>query len=302
LTGDLEESQDHAMTESSVRANGIELAYAASGDPEGAPLLLVSGLGGQLVDWPPDLVAAFEREGFYVIRFDNRDSGLSEKLEGEADPQAAAAGDGAAPSYTLFDMADDAVALLDALGFDRAHVLGASMGGAILQCMLIRHPDRLASACVVMATTGDPEVGQAKPEALEALLASQPTGREATIEAFVAMSRIISGGGFPFDDDAMRAQATRSYDRMFYPAGQARHLAAMAATGDRTSALRSVTVPTVVVHGELDPLVGVSGGEAVARAIPESQLVVIPGMGHEFPQGAWPHIVEALVINASRAR
>jgi pimeloyl-ACP methyl ester carboxylesterase len=278
------------MTELTARANGVDIAYDTSGNPTDPALLLVSGLGGQLVDWDPDFIDAFVREGFYVIRYDHRDSGLSAKL------------DGPAAEYSLSDMADDGIGLLDALGIDRAHVFGASMGGVVVQGMLLEHADRLISACAVMTTTGDPSVGESKPEAWTALMAGgQATTREEIIEGFVSMSKIVSGGGFAFDEAAIRGQATRSYDRMYYPAGPQRHMAAMMAAGDRTEQLRDVKVPTVVIHGEEDPLIGVSGGRALAAAVPDATLVVIPGMGHEFPRGAWDSMVTAFVTNTKRA-
>jgi pimeloyl-ACP methyl ester carboxylesterase len=271
-----------------AHANGIDLCYETFGDPTDPALLLVMGTGVQMTEWEPDFVAAFVDRGFYVVRYDHRDVGLSTRLDDSA-------------RYTLFDLADDAAGLLDALAIDRAHVLGASMGGMVAQCIAIRHPHRVLSLCSIMSTTGAPRVGTARRDAREAMTAPRPTSREEVIEVAVERARILRGGGFPFDETSIRRRAAAAFDRADCPEGRARHVAAILASGDRTEALHSVIAPTVVIHGSADPLVHVSGGEATAAAIPGARLVLIEGMGHEFPAGARPLIVDAFVANAARA-
>lgn len=271
-----------------AHANGIELCYQTFGDPVDPALLLVMGTGVQMTEWEPEFVAAFVDRGFHVIRYDHRDVGLSTRFE-------------AGTTYTLFDMADDAVGLLDALGVDRAHVLGASLGGMVAQCVAIRHPARVLSLCSIMSTTGAPGVGTSRRDARQAMTAPRPSSRDGVIEAAVERARILRGGGFPFDEDTIRRRAAAAFDRAEYPEGRARHVAAVLATGDRTDALHSVVAPTVVIHGAEDPLVHLSGGEATAAAIPGARLVVVPGLGHEFPAAARPLIVDAFAANAARA-
>jgi pimeloyl-ACP methyl ester carboxylesterase len=269
-------------------ANGVELCYETFGDPTDPTLLLVMGTGVQMTEWDTDFVEMFVTHGFHVVRFDHRDVGLSSRLDDSA-------------RYTLFDLADDAVGLLDALDVARAHVLGASLGGMVAQCIAVRHPDRVLSLCSIMSTTGAPGVGTSRREAREALIGPRPTSRDGVMDAAAARGRILRGGGFPFDEEMIRRRAGAAFDRAEYPAGRARQVAAVLATGDRTDALRSVRVPTVVIHGDADPLVHLSGGQATAAAIPGARLVVIPGMGHELPAAAWPLIVEAFATNAARA-
>ncbi len=290
------------MSTSTVRANDIDICFETFGDPAHPALLLVMGLGVQLTEWEPEFVQMFVDHGLHVIRFDNRDTGLSTHFH-HIEPNVAAArrGDRTSAPYTLFDMADDAVALLDALGIARAHVVGASMGGMVAQTIAISHPERVLSLCSIMSGTGDPTVGRATPEALAALTAPAPIAREDVIEAAVERGKVFRGGGFPYEPERIRRRATAAYDRAHDPAGKARQQAAVIASGDRTEALRSLRVPTVVIHGEADPLATLGGGQATAAAIPDATLVVIPGMGHEFPIGARPQIVEAAIANIRRA-
>ncbi|OAI38980.1 alpha/beta hydrolase, partial [bacterium SCGC AG-212-C10] len=272
------------------------------GRREDPPLLLVMGLGAQMIQWDEEFCRQLADRGFHVIRYDNRDTGLSSKIEGGPLPDIAAAmaGDFSSASYTLSDMAADGMALLTALGIDKAHIVGASMGGMIVQQMVIDHPQRIRTMTSIMSTTGNPEVGQATEEARAALLSPQATSREEAIERGVKSGRVMSGGGFPFDEDAVRERAARVYDRAFYPMGFARQILAIRASGDRTEALRSVRLPVLVIHGAADPLITLSGGEATAAAIPDAELLVIPGMGHEQPAGAWPPILDGIVRTAQR--
>jgi len=211
-----------------AKANNIEIEYDTFGDPSSRPLLIVMGLGAQMIAWLEDFCMMLVDKGFYVIRFDNRDIGLE-------------------------DMADDAVGLLDALNIEKAHICGASMGGMIVQVITIRHPTRVLSLTSIMSTTGNPELPQPKPEAMQALLKPSPTEREAYIEESVKRRRIFYGSGFPYPEDQAREIAAISYDRSFYPDGMARQLVAILANGNRASNLGSIKVPTLVVHGGDDP-------------------------------------------------
>lgn len=268
-----------------VRANGIELEYDERGAPDDPPMLLIMGLGAQMTDWPPEFCDLLAARGYRVIRFDNRDSGLS--------------GDGP-DGYRLADMAADTAGLLDALGIDAAHVVGVSMGGMIGQQLTLDFPDRVRSLCSIMSTTGDPEAGRSTPQALAVLLRPPATGRDAAVEGAVLVSRTIGSPGFPVDEDELRRRATAKIDRAFRPDGTARQYAAIMASPDRTPRLGGITVPVAVVHGAEDPLITLSGGEATAAAIPGASLTVVPGMGHDLPPVFWPQIIDVIDTNARR--
>lgn len=284
-------------------ANGIELEYDDFGDPADPALLLVMGLGTQMTGWPEAFCGLLAGRGYRVVRFDNRDIGLSTQFDHLPTPDVMAilGGDHATVPYLLADLAEDAVGLLDALGIERAHVVGASMGGMIVQEMAIKHQDRLLSLCSIMSTTGDREVGQASPEAMTALLSPPGGNREDAIARSMTVQRTISSPGYPPADEWLRERATLGYDRAFRPAGSARQLAAIIGSPDRTAALGAVTVPTVVLHGEQDPLVNVSGGKATAAAIPGARLVLFPGMGHDLPEALFGPFADAIADNAARA-
>jgi pimeloyl-ACP methyl ester carboxylesterase len=285
-----------------VQSNGLELEYDTAGDPADPALVLVMGLGAQLIGWDDGLRDLFAAQGFHVVRFDNRDIGLSTSLDHLPLPDLAAisGGDRSSAPYLLADMAQDTLGLLDALGIERAHVVGASMGGMIAQELAIAHPERLLSLCSIMSTTGDRSVGQATPEALAGF--GQPPGtREVIVERGVENSRLMSGPFFPFDELEARAKYEAAYDRSYQPLGSLRQTAAVLASPDRTEGLRAVRVPTLVIHGSADPLVYRSGGEATAAAVPDAELLIIEGLGHRLSPQAWPTIVEAVVRNAKRA-
>jgi len=287
-----------------AQANGVELEYELVGDPAARPLLLLQGLGAQLVSIEEGFCAELAARGFMVIRFDNRDVGLSTRLDGAGTPDLAAiwAGDHSSLAYTLDDMADDAAGLLDAVGVRRAHVAGISLGGMIAQLLAIRHPEKVLSLASIMSTTGDRRVGQPSAEGAGVLFTPMPAERDRYLEQAVANARLaLAGSAFPFDPDAIRRVAARGYDRAYDPGGVGRQLAAALAATDRTEALRSLRVPTLVVHGDVDRLVGVSGGEATAAAVPSARLLRIPGLGHDLPPGAWPTVADAIAENASRA-
>jgi len=285
-----------------VHANGIDLRYETIGDPADPALLLIMGHGTQLDAWDASFCQEFVTNGFFVIRFDNRDVGLSTRFDGRVpDIEAIRGGDPSSAVYGLEDMADDAAGLLDALGVDRAHVLGASMGGMIAQTLAIRHPDRVRSLCSIMSTTGAPGVGEADPAALAVIRSGAPRTPEEIVESQVAMARALRGPGFPFDEAGTRARAEHAYRRAHYPEGKLRQQAAILVAPDRTAALRELSIPTVVIHGADDPLVGVSGGAATAAAIPDAWLVVVPGLGHEFPVGVRARVASEFAANAKRA-
>ncbi|MFW9938209.1 MAG: alpha/beta fold hydrolase [Candidatus Thorarchaeota archaeon] len=288
-----------------AKVNSIELFYDTFGDPSSQPLLLIMGLGSQMIRWVPELCEEFGKKGFFVIRFDNRDVGLSTKIKEAGVPdimkvyQKVLRGETIDASYTLNDMADDAIGLLDFLKIDKAHICGASMGGMIAQTIAIRHPSRVLSLTSIMSSTGNPDLPQPKPEALKVLLTPAPTEREANINISVKAWRILWGSGYPFDEELQRKMAAESYDRSYYPDGFKRQLLGILASGDRTSALASVNVPTLVIHGADDPLVPIEGGKATAKAIPGAKLLIIEGMGHSLPPGTWSRVVDAITENAS---
>ena len=287
-----------------AHANGVDLEWEEFGNPDDPPLLLIMGLGAQMVAWDDEFCRLVAARGFRVVRFDNRDTGLSTKIDGGPAPNVLGAitGDMSSASYTLADMADDTAGLLDALGITAAHVVGASMGGMIAQTLAIRHPDKVQTLTSIMSTTGALDVGQPDPAAVALLLTPPPVDRAGFIEHSVGASRVLASPGFPFDEERARQRGALSYDRCFYPAGVARQLLASLASGDRTPALRSLQVPTLVIHGDRDPLVTPSGGRATAAAIPGARLLVVPGMGHDIPREAWETIADAIVELAATTR
>jgi pimeloyl-ACP methyl ester carboxylesterase len=290
-----------------LRANGIEIEAELSGPEDGRPLLLVMGLGSQLIHWHEGFCRGLEARGFRLVRFDNRDVGLSTWLDDRPAPEVqeliarVRAGDAPAVPYLLSDMAADTAGLLDALELERAHVLGVSMGGMIAQTLALEHPERVASLISVMSTTGDPGLPPATPEAMEALLRPAPEQREAYVEHIVANWRLFGSPGFPFDEAFVRDRAARAFDRAFHPQGAQRQLAAILASGSRREALRGLDVPALVIHGDSDPLVPVEGGRDTAEAIPGAVLEIVEGMGHDLPRGAWPRIHDAVEALARRA-
>jgi pimeloyl-ACP methyl ester carboxylesterase len=286
-----------------AHTNGIEIEYDTFGSPGDPAMLLIMGYRTQMIGWDEDFCAELAMRGYHVIRFDNRDVGLSTKIEGRPLPDLAALfrGDHASVVYTLEDMASDASGLLDALGIGKAHVVGASMGGMIAQLMAIRSAEKVSSLASMLSTTGDRSVGNPTPQALLALSTPAPVLREPFVDYCVEVSRVIGSSAFPPDEARFRIRAGRAYDRSFYPAGVLRQFAAVWVAGDRTEALAGLNVPSVVIHGAADPLVTPSGAEATARAIPGARLLMIAGMGHDLPREVWPTIIGALVENAERA-
>ncbi len=260
------------------------------------------GLGTQLIHWDLELCELFAERGFYVIRFDNRDAGRSTYIDAPVpNIRRAMAGLKIDAPYLLDDMADDAFGLLDHLGIEAAHVAGASMGGMIAQTMAIRRPERVLSLTSIMSTTGERRAGRPKLRVWGVLLRRAPRDKDAAVEYFVRVFRMIGSKGFPADEDRIRAHAAEAYDRGHSPAGTGRQLAAIMASGDRTDRLRGLQVPTLVFHGRDDPLIPFRGGRATADAIPGARLIGIPGMGHDLPRQVWPQLVDAVAETAARA-
>jgi pimeloyl-ACP methyl ester carboxylesterase len=264
-----------------ARNGDVQLWYETFGDPADPALLLVNGLGSQCVNFRSEWCERFAAAGFLTIRFDNRDVGLSTSFDDVPPGEVA---------YTLGDMAGDAVAVLDALGIDRAHVLGVSMGGMIVQTVAIEHPERVLSLTSVMSSTGDPDVGNPTEDALALITAPAPTTREEYLDRQV---QAILTWGSPewIDEDRIRAWQGEAFDRCFHPAGQTRQMAAIVTAPSRTEALAKVEVPTLVIHGTADRLVDPSGGVRTAEAVPGARLELIEGMGHDYPPQVWDRIV-----------
>jgi pimeloyl-ACP methyl ester carboxylesterase len=281
----------------------IELAYETFGNPGDTPLLLVSGLGSQMLSYADELCADLAAQGLFVIRFDNRDVGLSTHLHSAGLPRLGDVrrGDRSSVHYELADMAADAAGLVEALGLDSVHVVGVSMGGMIAQRVAITYPERVRSLTSIMSTTGDRSVGGASEAAQAVLYAPPANDRDEAIERQLQTSRVIGSPGFPFDEEAIRARAGLAYDRGHDPAGVARQMAAIVTSPDRTADLGKVAVPTLVIHGSDDALVNVSGGRATAAAVPGAELVVIEGMGHDLPRALWPELTERITAHIKRA-
>ena len=286
-----------------VPANGIQIAYKTFGDRGARPLLMVMGLGASMLTWHPDLCALLAGRGFFVIRYDNRDAGRSTHLHDAPPPDMRAAlsrGDVSSAAYTLDDMAEDGFGLLDALGLTTAHVLGASLGGMIAQTMAARHTERAQSLTSIMSTPS-PALTNTTPAAGAALVRPPATSREAAIAQAVEIARVVGSPGYP-PDDAWRAElAGQIWDQGIDPPGVMRQWMAVLASGDRTDAVRGIRVPTLVVHGDSDPLVNVAAGRRTAELIGDAELMIVPGMGHDLPRPVWPALADAVCARARRA-
>ena len=273
----------------SIARNGdVEIYYESFGDADDPALVLVNGLGSQCINFDADWCELFASEGYRVIRFDNRDVGLSSKLDGV--------------DYTVSDMAGDVLAVLDAEGIDRAHVMGLSMGGMIVQRLAIYHPDRLLTMTSVMSRTGEPGFGDSTPEALAVLTAPPAGSREEYIDNHVAAIGVYGSTPEWIEERETRARAAAAYDRCFCPAGIGRQMAAVMRDGSRDEALRSVTVPTLVMHGSRDPLIQPSGGRRTAEVIPNARYVEIEGLGHDYPRPVWKEWVSTWSAFAAEHR
>lgn len=288
-----------------IRVGEVELCYDLSGDPADPVLVLVAGLGSSLATWDARFLALLHDAGFRVLRFDNRDSGQSTILDGAPrfDLRAAARLDRSVVTYTLDDLADDTAGLLDVLELSPAHLVGASLGGMIAQMTAARHPDKVSSLCSVMSTTGARDVGTARPGVGQVLTKPPATDRDGFVAGELENQELFgSARGDLIDEQWRRDKAGRIWDHGVHPRGTGRLLMAILASGDRTEALRTIVAPTLVVHGDADGLIDVSGGRATARAIPDAELMVIPGLGHELPPAVWPEVVAAVAANARRKR
>lgn len=290
-----------------VQANGIRIEYETFGSPGDDPLLMVMGLGSQMILWPEELLNDLASRGYYVIRYDNRDVGMSTHFDDAGVPNLlqvigdVVAGNEVKPPYTIDDMAADAVGLLGALGVERAHVCGASMGGMIAQTLACRHPRLVKSLTSIMSTTGDRSLPPARPEVLSVLMEPMGTDLEAVLERALRVWKTIGSPGFPLDEDMIRQKARLSFERGVNPAGQVRQLTAIVTAPSRREMLRALNVPSLVVHGADDPLIPVEGGRDTAAHIPGAELLVIDGMGHDLPRPIWPQLADAITANARKA-
>jgi pimeloyl-ACP methyl ester carboxylesterase len=290
------------MNEQFADLGEITLCYETFGDPSDPTMLLIMGLGTQMLAWHEDFCGELAAIGFHVVRFDNRDCGRSTHVKAKPPTIGQLARrDRKAAAYTLSDMAGDAVGLLDHLRVDRAHVVGASMGGMIAQTIAIEHPGRVASLTSIMSNTGGRLTGQPALVAYPVLLKTAPDEREAFADHLLKIYEKVGSPDFERDPEELREIARRSYDRSYSPASTARQLAAIVASGSRAKDLAKITAPTLVIHGTKDKLVRPSGGRMTARAIPGAKLLKIEGMGHDLPRGAWPQITGAIAQTARGA-
>ena len=291
------------MNEQFCKVREVELCYETFGEPADPGVLLIMGLGTQMIGWPDEFCAALVQRGFHVIRYDNRDVGHSTHFDDVPPPTIGQLllRRPKNVAYTLNDMADDGAGLLDHLGIDAAHVVGASMGGMIAQTLGARHPERVQSLVSIMSTTGSRWSGQPAMRVFPYFLRRPKAGKEAFVERLVKLFRVVGSRGFERDEQALRELASLSFDRSDDAAGTGRQLAAILASGNRVADLRRIKAPTLVIHGTVDRLVRPSGGRATARAIPGARLKPIEGMGHDLPRGAWPQIIDAIAENAAEA-
>ena len=276
-------------------ANGIELEYQTFGDPGDQPLVLIAGLATQMISWLEPFCELLASGGFFVIRFDNRDVGLSTWMESAGPPDISAAfrGEGH-PAYQLDDMADDVAGLLDSLGLPAAHLVGASMGGFIAQLVAINHPERVLSLTSIMSGPGGSDEVAPTPEGAAVLMTAPPATREERIELAMTIHRTLAGAGDQLDDAVERARAERAVDRAYYPLGVARQLVAILGAGSRLERLKLVRVPTLVVHGTDDVLVPIENGRRVAAAVPGARFLEVQGMGHDIPERVWSELADAI--------
>lgn len=284
---------------------GMELCYQTFGDASGEPLVLVMGLGGPMNWWDPMFCTRLAESGFYVVRFDNRDTGRSTKIEAKASRAAlvrAFAGRGSTPPYTLSDMAGDVFGLMDHLGWESAHIVGASMGGMIVQTMAVERPARVRSMTSIMSTLGKRTVGWQHPKLLPILIAPRGPSRAAYAETSARLWQMIGSPGYPTDLALTKARAEETFDRGFNASGVMRQMLAILNQPNRARALRSLRMPVCVIHGDSDNMVHVSGGRATATAIPGAELLIIKGMGHDMPAQLWETFIEAIRRTADRAR
>jgi pimeloyl-ACP methyl ester carboxylesterase len=291
------------LNEQFAKVGDVELCYETFGDPSDPAMLLIMGLATQMIGWDEDFCRALTERGYFVIRYDNRDVGRSTRFDHVKPPQPIelVRRKPKALAYTLEDMADDAARLLDHLGIERAHVVGASMGGMIAQLVAARHPDRVLSLASIMSSTGRRWAGQPALQVYPFFLSKPPVSRVEYVDRIVRLFRVIGSPGFETDESVLREHAELGYERGTSPAGAARQLAAIIASGNREQYLREIQAPTVVIHGKADRMVRPSGGKATARAIDGARLIMIDGMGHDLPRQLWPRLMDLIGENAERA-
>jgi pimeloyl-ACP methyl ester carboxylesterase len=289
-----------------ANANGIEIEYDTFGDSSKPALLLVMGFTAQLIAWDDKFCQMLADRGYYVIRFDNRDVGLTTHFDGQQVDMGAlmtAMADAGEPPdvpYTLSDMSNDGFGLLDALGIEKAHIAGASMGGMIVQTMAIEHPERVLTMTSIMSTTGEPDYMKSDPAAMQALMTPPPTERDAYLDNAVTSWKLFASPRY-FDETKVRDRAAAAFDRMFYPEGATRQMGAIAKSGSRADGLRNLRVPTLVIHGRADALILPIGGERTAELVPGANLVVLNDMGHDLPEPLWPFITDVIASHAQHA-
>lgn len=292
-----------------TKSNGIEIEYDCFGKNDAEAILLISGLGTQMIRWNETFCQMLAEQGYRVIRFDNRDTGLSTHFDTAPMPDftaiANAVSRGEMPNvpYTLFDMANDVVGLLDSLNIHRAHMVGRSMGGMIAQLLASEHSERVLSLVSIMSSTGNPNLPQASPEVMAAMTSPAPhplKDEQGFLAHCVALSQAIAGRGYPFDETAQRDQALLEVKRAYNPTGFSRQIAAIAATGDLRAHLATITAPTLVLHGADDPLVPVDAGKDTAANIQGAELLIVEGMGHDLPPAMFGSVVRAITDNARR--
>jgi len=291
-----------------VHTNSIDIEYEAFGASSDPTILLIMGLSMQMIAWPEDFCRDLAARGYRVVRYDNRDTGFTTKFEGQRAPSLRSLFLRRAlrwpirTPYTLEDMADDAAGLLDSLGIDNAHVVGASMGGMIAQNLTARHPKRVRTLTSIMSTTGHPSLPGSDPTVTRHVFRARPSGndRESVIAHNMRTLELIGSPSYPVDEEKRRELASLSYDRCFYPQGFSRHVAAIFQDGNRRTRLRSVTAPTLVIHGREDPLVPLAGGVDTAQHVSDARLEIIDGMGHNLPIELWPKIIDLIVEHAKQ--
>ena len=283
-----------------IKANNLTIEFETFGEPDAKPLLLVMGLGAQMIAWDENFCQQLADAGHFVIRYDNRDVGLSTYFDDHGVPdfkelavELMTKGSVEVP-YTLDDMAMDGISLLVELGIEQAHICGASLGGMIVQAMAINHGNRILSMTSIMSTTGNPDLPPAHPEAMEALTSERADDTQHAMNRAVEVSKIIGSTGFERDEERIRTKALESYDRAYYPDGVTRQMAAVMAHGDRRPGLNQLQLPCLVIHGDIDPLVPVTGAQDTHQNVPGAELMIIEGMGHDMPKGAWHQIVEGI--------
>jgi len=294
-------------TESKIQTNGITIAYDTFGESKDPPLLLIMGLGRQMIFWDEAFCSQLASHKRFVIRFDNRDMGLSTHLDTYGIPSitdilgAISKGQRPAIPYRLEDMATDVVGLMDALQLESAHLVGASMGGSIVQILALEHAERVRTAAIIMSSAGDPLSIRPSKEVSDLLLTPAPAEREAYAQYSVESAKLLSGSGFPVNEERIRTMALKAFDRNFNPTGFARQYAAIITAGSRRDRLQRLDVPTLVIHGEDDPLVPVEAGTDLAAIIPGAKLEIIKGMGHDLPAQVWPHIIQLIVAHTQKS-